>query len=75
MPIFEYVCTSCGTESELLVRAADVKVICVSCGSTDMKKKLSTFAVTVGRSSSPCADGECDFTPDSPCASGRCSLS
>ena len=75
MPIFEYVCTSCGSESELLVRSADEKVVCVSCGSTEMQKKFSTFAVTAGGSSSPCADGKCDFTMDSPCASGSCSLS
>lgn len=75
MPIFEYVCTSCGAEVELLVRSADEKVVCASCGSTDMQKKFSAFAVSVGGSSSSCADGTCGFTPDSSCASGTCSLS
>ena len=75
MPLFEYVCTSCGAESELLVRSADEKVVCISCGSRDMEKQLSTFAVNKGGSSSLCADGKCDLAPDAPCASGCCNLS
>ena len=41
MPIFEYACRACGKEFETLVRASDTPE-CVSCGSKDLQKKLST---------------------------------
>ncbi|MCL4504971.1 MAG: zinc ribbon domain-containing protein [Chloroflexi bacterium] len=47
MPIFEYDCPDCGEPFEKLVRlhngSAD-KVACPSCGSTKVKRKLSTFS-------------------------------
>ncbi len=55
MPIFEYDCPDCGEPFEKLVRlrngVAD-KVACPSCGSTKVKRKLSTFAAkSSGKSS------------------------
>ena len=46
MPIFEFVCSECGRSFEELVRSATVieEVICPSCGSSDTKKQISTFA-------------------------------
>ena len=43
MPIYEYVCTSCGTVTELLQKmGADAPSECKSCGEPDtMKKKVS----------------------------------
>ena len=45
MPIFEYRCSSCGTEFERLVRASD-KPECPSCHSEKLDKKLSVFATS-----------------------------
>ncbi len=46
MPIFEFVCSQCGRPFEELVRSASAttEVICPSCGSKQVKKKVSTFA-------------------------------
>jgi len=43
MPIYEYECTACGAVTEVLATAGDNRnaVTCASCGSGDMKKKLS----------------------------------
>lgn len=43
MPIYEYRCSSCGTEFEKLVRASDTPD-CPSCHGRELDKKLSVFA-------------------------------
>jgi len=75
MPIFEYICNSCGKQTELLVRNKDEIVKC-SCGSTDMKRLFSTFAVSNSGSTKAagCQDGSCSL-PSSSCESGLCGLS
>jgi putative FmdB family regulatory protein len=45
MPIYEYRCSSCGTEFEKLVRASDVPE-CPSCNGHKLDKKLSVFATS-----------------------------
>jgi len=45
MPLYDYHCRSCGGEFERLVRGADV-VACPSCGSSDVERLLSTFALS-----------------------------
>ncbi|MBN1781627.1 zinc ribbon domain-containing protein [bacterium] len=74
MPLFEYQCESCGKRSEILLRSADQKPVC-ECGSTRMKKLLSAFAVSDGKTSSQtgCADGSCAM-PSPCCSSGTCGL-
>jgi putative FmdB family regulatory protein len=49
MPIFEFMCTDCNEPFEELVRSANAveDVDCPSCGSTHVKKKISTFASKV----------------------------
>ncbi len=49
MPIYEFECPACHEDFDELVRnAAAVKdVVCPSCGSRKVKKKLSTFASKV----------------------------
>lgn len=49
MPIFEFVCTECGRPFEELVRSTGVieAVICPLCGSSDVKKQISTFAARI----------------------------
>jgi putative FmdB family regulatory protein len=69
MPIFEFVCNKCKKTFEDLVLSASRtdEVVCPSCGSGDVKKKMSTFSskVTSGgnsfsfntSSSSACSTG------------------
>lgn len=45
MPLFEYRCPACSSQFELLIRGAAVPT-CPSCGSTDLEKMLSMFAVS-----------------------------
>ena len=45
MPIYEYRCSSCGTEFEKLVRASDMPE-CPSCQGRKLDKKLSVFATS-----------------------------
>jgi putative FmdB family regulatory protein len=46
MPIFEFICAECEQPFEDLVRSAAStdEVICPSCGSSQVKKQISTFA-------------------------------
>ncbi len=48
MPIYEYVCNSCGEEFEQLVFGSDKVIKCRKCGSPDTAKKMSTFAMKSG---------------------------
>jgi len=64
MPIFEYVCKSCGEKFEKLILSAsrERSLTCPVCGSREVKKAFSTFG-TGGSSSlgaasaSSCAPG------------------
>ncbi len=53
MPLFEFVCTACEKDFEELVRsaAATDEVACPSCGSSQVKKKISKFASRVSGAS------------------------
>jgi putative FmdB family regulatory protein len=66
MPIFEFVCTECDQSFEDLVFSVSKidEVVCPSCGSGKVKKKMSTFAskpassFSLGASSAPaCSTG------------------
>jgi len=68
MPLFEFVCSECGNQFEELVRSSSVidGVVCPSCASSQVKKKVSTFAAKVsggsssfslGASSAACSTG------------------
>ena len=74
MPLYEYVCKSCGKHLERLVRGPSDTPVC-DCGSRELKKVVSAFAVAgeTGNRSSTCSDGTCTLPP-SPCASGMCGL-
>ncbi len=54
MPIFEFVCAECGKPFEELVRSASAtsEVVCPACHSSNIKKKISTFASKVSGGSS-----------------------
>ena len=48
MPIFEYKCGKCGVVTEFLVSGnGKKKHVCPECGSSDMVKQFSSFAVGV----------------------------
>jgi putative FmdB family regulatory protein len=46
MPLFEFVCADCSRPFEELVRSASAvsEVTCPTCGSSQVNKKISTFA-------------------------------
>jgi putative FmdB family regulatory protein len=46
MPIYEFMCSECSKSFEELVFSASKvdSVVCPSCGSGEVKKKMSTFA-------------------------------
>ena len=50
MPLYEYVCQSCGERFEKLVRSTTntTEIICPSCASVTVKRALSTFATSGG---------------------------
>lgn len=74
MPIYEYVCKDCGKKSEILVRSNETVLKC-ECGSENLEKVFSTFAVSDSVSTGGgCADGSCSLAHSSPCASGMCGL-
>jgi putative FmdB family regulatory protein len=54
MPIYEFVCSECKKPFEELVFSSSAvdKVICPKCGSSQIKRKLSTFASKISGGSS-----------------------
>lgn len=75
MPIYEFVCKSCGHEFEELVQSAAAvkKLTCPSCQAKDLTQKLSVFGVGAGQSHSsgpancstcPAGDGSCPYSPN-----------
>ena len=47
MPLFEYHCRGCSRRFETLVIGSE-RPVCSGCGSTDLEKLVSTFAVGAG---------------------------
>jgi putative FmdB family regulatory protein len=45
MPIYEYRCGGCGRKVSLLVRRASTPLACPQCGSADLNRLFSTFAM------------------------------
>jgi putative FmdB family regulatory protein len=75
MPIFEYKCSSCGGDFELLVRGG-TELSCPECGSARIDKKFSVFASHVhqGVQDAPACHtgmGGCDLGR---CGSGLCGV-
>jgi putative FmdB family regulatory protein len=46
MPIFEYRCTACDSQFELLILGGGAAPACPSCGSTLLERLISMFAVS-----------------------------
>jgi len=47
MPIYEYTCAACGTEFERLV-FGQAAVVCPSCASAEITRRLSVFGFKSG---------------------------
>jgi len=71
MALFEYRCKDCGKLSEHLVFNADETPACTTCGSVNMEKLLSTFAVNAKQSSSA---GPMPGCPNAGCCGGSCGM-
>lgn len=76
MAIFEYKCNQCGADFELLVNSSTV-IACKSCGSGDLKKKLSLFGFSSNTENSmpSCADSCSGGFSQGTCGSGMCGCS
>lgn len=74
MPLYEFHCTACAHDFELLVREQTV-LACPSCASTEIEKQLSVFAVNTKGASTPrmAAPGPCGACGD-PRGPGACSM-
>jgi putative FmdB family regulatory protein len=46
MPLYEYKCTGCGNQFELLILKASQSVACPECSSDAVERMLSMFAVS-----------------------------
>jgi putative FmdB family regulatory protein len=55
MPIYEYLCQSCGDKFEKLVRRTETVLEsgCPSCGEKKLEQQYSTFAARAAEGSSP----------------------
>jgi len=71
MPIFEYRCRGCGAQFEKIHAAADIAITCVQCGSPQVERLLSVFAVG-GASRSDLASAESPCTTCGARARGLC---
>jgi putative FmdB family regulatory protein len=74
MPLYEYVCSSCQSRFEKLVRRFGDEVSCPSCASAKVDKQLSTFAVAVASpapSFAGCGAGAC-APSEAGCGAGAC---
>ena len=72
MPLFDFICRSCGKEFETLVMGSS-KPSCPDCKSEDLEKQMSVFAQRSSGSSSSGSSGS--GAGCSNCSSSNCSSS
>lgn len=74
MPIYEYVCQGCEHAFEVFVQGAK-KAACPACGSGELQKQFSAFAVTGQGAGTPARPpgGACSTCGD-PRGAGACAL-
>ncbi len=68
MPIFNYRCSDCGEEFEVLAKQNDNEVKCSSCGKKNVKKVYSSFDFNIKE---PATGSSCSMGG---CSNGRCGL-
>ena len=66
MPIFNYRCSDCGDEFEVLSKSGDSLIECSNCGGKNIKKIYSSFDFNIketisgrGCSMGGCSNGSC----------------
>jgi len=77
MPIFEYMCKSCGKNFEKLVpRPTDELYPCPDCCSKNTEKKLSAFGgILTGSSQMSCPSASaCESMGRPGCGGGKCPM-
>ena len=76
MPIFEYLCKSCGKSFEKLVPKATDKVYpCPECGSEETEKKLSVFSPQMNADKHSCPSAStCESMGAPCCGAGKCPM-
>jgi putative FmdB family regulatory protein len=76
MPIYEYSCSKCGKQFEVLIRSdRDIPKKCTSCGATGIRKQFSSFAVSAAQNTNPVASCEGCGSAGTGCGSGSCPMS
>jgi putative FmdB family regulatory protein len=68
MPIFEYRCSKCGKDFEMLVFRQDETVNCPECGSPEVTKKMSLFGFKSGGDKGAASSRVGSSTASSGCA-------
>ncbi len=72
MPLYEYVCRSCATRFEKLVRRFDEEVACPACACATVDKQLSVFAVASSSATAPLSGCESGGCGEGGCGEGSC---
>ena len=73
MPIFEYSCTQCDSEFELLVAVRETPE-CPQCGSQTLEKLMSVASGRVANASPLPINAGCPPPEAGPCSPGCCRL-
>ena len=75
MPIYEYLCESCDTKFEKLVRRSEdvLESGCPSCGQKHLRQEYSTFAARSSAGSSSGAEA-CAMPSGGGCGAGACGM-
>jgi putative FmdB family regulatory protein len=72
MPIYEYACKTCGKRFERLVSAGkDKDVVCVECGSAEVRKLISGFGIGGGSSRIKASSSSCTSCSTKSCGTCR----
>ncbi len=79
MPIYEYLCESCGNKFEKLVRRAStatteiMEASCPGCGQKHLRQEYSTFAARAGAGDHRPSPAESRMGESRGCPGGMCS--
>ena len=73
MPLYEFTCSTCAKDFELLVRSANWQgeAVCPACGSKKLTKKLSVFASQVSNGQSAAEPQACSRPGGCSCVGGH----
>ena len=65
MPIYEYQCSRCGHQFEMIHGAsdADLKIVCPKCGATNPQRVISTFSCGGTKGVETGSGSGCGFKP------------